>query len=115
MMLSLKYAQTEVENVIDKIILNKLSVDFNCLEEIPYLNIAKLLYEQGKYAESLKLCEFIKTITDTAPVWNIIGDVYRAVGRYGKCIEAYKKYLVLNEDDEEVAEKLLQTYEEALK
>ncbi|MCM1266146.1 MAG: hypothetical protein NC200_08105 [Candidatus Gastranaerophilales bacterium] len=114
MMLSLKYAQTEVESVEEKILLNKLSIDFNYKEEIPYLNIAKLLFEEKHYAEALELCEFIKTITETAPVWNISGDVYRALKRYGKCIEAYKTYLDLNEDDDEVAEKLLQVYEEAL-
>lgn len=112
--LSLNYTETEIDDIQDKILLNKMSVEFNHAEEIPYLNIARVLYEQGKYAEAVELCEFIKTISDTAPVWNLLGDIYRAVKRYGQCINAYRIYLELNEDDEEVANKLAEVYEEAL-
>ena len=76
-------------------------------------------YYEGKsvarnYSEAIKLCEFIKTITDTAPVWSLIGDIYRALKMYGKSIEAYKYYLNLNEDDDEATETLKEIYEEAL-
>ena len=105
-MLSLKYAQTEFESDEEKILLNKISIELNYKEEIPYLNLAKIMYNNAKYAESIELCEYIKTITDSAPVWHILGDIYRATKDYGMAIEAYKKYLELNEDDYEV-EKVL--------
>lgn len=112
--LSLKYTKVETDNIEDKILLNKMSVEFNPMEEIPYLNIARILYENKNYFESLELCEYIKTITDTAPVWSLIGDIYRELKMYGKSIEAYKYYLKLNEDDDEASETLQKIYEEAL-
>ena len=112
--LSLKYAQTEFESDEEKILLNKISIELNYKEEIPYLNIARIMYSNGKYAEAIELCEYIKTITDSAPVWNILGDIYRATKDYGMAIEAYKKYLELNEDDYEIEKVLEEVYEEAL-
>lgn len=112
--LSLKYTKVETDNIEDKIYLNKMSIEFNPLEEIPYLNIARALYENENYSEAIELCEFIKTITDTAPVWSLIGDIYRTLKMYGKSIEAYKYYLKLNEDDDEATETLKEIYEEAL-
>lgn len=113
--LSLKYMDIEMELSKDKLKINKMSIELNPLEEIPYINMAKILYETGKYAETLKLCEYIRTLTETAPVWEIMGKVYRSLGRYGESVEAYKKYLELNENDTDALEALNEIYEEALK
>lgn len=113
-MLSLKYAQTEFETDEENILLNKISIEINHKEEIPFLNIAKIFYNNEKYAEAIEICEYIKTISDSAPVWSILGDIYRATKEYGLSIEAYKKYLELNEDDYEVEKTLQDVYEEAL-
>jgi len=112
--LSLKYTNVETDNIEDKIYMNKLSVELNPPEEIAYLNIARALYENGNYAESLELCKFIKTISDTAPVWCLLGDIYRSLKMYGESIDSYRTYLELNENDEEAEQTLSEIYEEAL-
>lgn len=113
--LSLKYPNIETDNPKEKIMLHKMGIEFNPTEEISYLGIAKILLEEKKYPQVIKLCEYIKTISDTAPVWEILGDTYRELKDYGKSIDAYSKYLELNEKDAEGEAKLAETYEEALK
>ncbi len=113
--LSLKYQNIETNNPKEKMLLCKMSIEFNPKEEISYLSIAKLLLAEKKYPEVIKICEYIKTISDTAPVWEILGDTYRELKEYGKSIDAYVNYLELNEKDSEGEKKLRETYEEALK
>jgi tetratricopeptide (TPR) repeat protein len=113
-LLSLKYSQLDGKTLEDNIVINKMSIEFNPSEEIPYLSIGQALFDNGHYLEVIKLCEFIKTISDTAPVWKLIGDAYRKLGQYGFCIESYQKYLELNEDDYEMKDELNKVYEEAL-
>ena len=102
-----RYKLDQLSNVIANIITNMADV------KIAYERINEL-YENENYSEAIELCEFIKTITDTAPVWSLIGDIYRTLKMYGKSIEAYKYYLKLNEDDDEATETLKEIYEEAL-
>ena len=113
-LLSLKYTNIETDNFEEKIKLNKMSIDYNWEEEIPYLIIARYLYEKEHYEEALKLCEYILKITSTAPVYNILGDIYRKLGEYGRAIENYKKYTEMNDGDDEAIETLNTLYEEAL-
>lgn len=112
--LSIKYPNIKTDSPLEKIILNKMSIELNPTEELSYLGIAKVLFEEKKYPEVIKLCEYIKTISNTAPVWEILGDTYRELKQYGKSIDAYVKYLELNEKDREGEEKLQKVYEEAL-
>ena len=114
-LLSLKYTGFKSDNYEETISVNKMSIDFKYDEDIPYLLIGRILYENGKYVEALKLCSYIETITTTAPVWSLYGDIYRKLGEYGKAIHSYLKYLELNEDDEEGKQTLAELYEEALK
>jgi len=114
-LLSLKFTNFESENLEEKICVNKMSVNFKYDEDIPYIIIARTLYKNKKYPEALKLCEFIETISSSAPVWSLYGDIYREIGEYGKAIQSYLKYLELNKNDEEGLETLEELYEEALK
>lgn len=112
--LALKYTNVETENYEDKIEINKMSIDFNHTEEMAYLNIAKVLYEQKKYIEGLRLCEYIKTLATTAPVYEILGDIYRDMKYYGDSVASYKRYLELNENDTDAKARLNEIYEEAI-
>ena len=112
--LALKYSNLETESYEDKIEINKMSIDFNHTEEMAYLNIAKVLYEQKKYVEGLRLCEYIKTLATTAPVYEILGDIYRDLKYYGDSVASYKRYLELNENDTEAKDRLNEIYEEAI-
>ena len=114
-LLSLKYLGFKTENSEEKIIISKMSIEFNPEEELAYISLAKSLYEFGKYPEAVSLCEYIKTFSETAPVWEILGDVYRDLEVWGKSVEAYKKYVEINDGDLEVADKLESVYKEALK
>ena len=112
--LALKYTNIEIEDYEDKIEINKMSVELNHIEEMAYLNIARTLYEQKKYVEAIRLCEYIKTLATTAPVYEILGDVYRDLKYYDESIASYKRYLELNENDTDAKARLDEIYEEAL-
>lgn len=112
--LALKYTNIEIEDYKDKIEINKMSVELNHIEEMAYLNIAKTLHKQKKYVETIRLCEYIKTLATTAPVYEILGDVYRDLKYYDESIASYKRYLELNENDIEAKARLDEIYEEAL-
>ena len=112
--LALKYTEVETDSLEERIELNKMSIELNCNEEIPYINLANVLYENGKYPETMEMCSVLKEISDTAPMWEILGKTYRKLGMYGEAIESYRKYLRLNESDNEALECLNEIYEEAL-
>lgn len=111
--LALKFSDVKTLGVKQTIELNNLSIELNPQEEIPYINIAKALYRDKQYEKALVYCDKIKT-PESAPVWEILGDIYRETGDYGSAIEVYNKYLLLNENDTQGVEKLKQTYLEAL-
>lgn len=113
--LSLKYANYETSDFKEKLMLNKMSIDCNCMEDIPFIKIGRALFENGNYPEAMQICYHLKEISDTAPTYSLMGDIYRKQGNYGEAINAYLKYLELNENDEEGMETLQQLYEEALK
>lgn len=110
--LALKYLESKPESHKTKIIFDKMSIDFNEKEELAYIDLAKILLEDKKYIETIALCDYIKTLSDTAPVWEISGDAYRNLKMYGDSIENYKHYLSINEYDDEVQKKLDDTYKE---
>ena len=111
---SLKYSSMETDNPKERLLLDKMSVEYSPDEEIHYISIAKTLCQEGKYPEAIEVCEYIKTISDSSPVWEILGDIYRATKDYGKSVEAYTKYLKLNENDNEGEVKLKEVLDEVL-
>lgn len=113
-MTALKYTNTDCNDIENQIMINKMAIELNPEEEISYLKIARTLYEQEKYTQALELCEYIKTISNTAPVWSLSGDIYRSLGKYDKSIDSYLTYVKLNEDDEKALKTLDEIYEEAL-
>ena len=113
-LLSLKYLSLNTEDTVQKINLAKMSIDFNPSEEFSYIELAKGLYKLGKYPETIELCEYIKSSFESVPIWEILGDTYRKLGQWGKSVEAYKNYIEINDGDLDVAEKLEETYKEAL-
>lgn len=113
-LLSIKYATVNPDKMEDKIKFYKMSIEYNWAEEIPYLGIAKTLYENNHLEEALRLCNYILEITTTAPVYKLMGDIYRKYGEYGSAIENYIKYTDMNDGDDEAFEILSELYEEAI-
>ncbi len=112
--LSYEYINYKTDILKDKIILTKMSIEFNPFDEIPLTNLGNILLEQKKYDEAVSLIQYLRHYYDTAPIFNLSGDIYRALHQYGAAIENYKKYLSLNKKDKDVIDKLAKTYEEAL-
>lgn len=113
--LALKYTEQDFTNIYEYITVNKMSIELNSEEEIPYINILNALYKNKKYPEIIELSKLMLKTSDTAPMWEILGKTYRDTGRYGEAIKAYKHYLKLNENDETAQEDLNKIYEEAFK
>lgn len=112
--LALKYTNIKLKDIKKVIHINNLSIELNPNNEIPYINIAKELLKEKKYKQVSDICERIKTISDTAPVWEILGNTYYAQKDYGKAIESYIQYLELNENDDKGRKKLYKIYQESL-
>lgn len=112
--LSLKLSDMDIDNPDEKIKINEISIELNDKEEYPYLNIANALYEKGMFSEAAEVCKKITKMFESAPVWEILGKILRVQKKYDLSVEAYKKYLTLNEKDEEAERALYDIYEELL-
>ena len=113
-LLALKYTNTDCDNIEDKIMINKMAIELNPQEDIPYIKIGRALFEDGHTIQALKLCEYIKTFSDTIPLLSLLGDVCRSLGMYAESIDAYSNILKIKEDDEETLAKIDEICEEAL-
>ena len=112
--LALKYSCVSSEDLHTVLKFNELSIEFNPKEEIPYLNIANILFEKEKYLDAIKICEKIQSFSNTPPVKELLGKIYRKLGQYDLAIDFYKQYLDLNENDENALDVLYEIYNEAL-
>ena len=112
--LALKYTNIKLNDPKKQIRINELSLELNPDEDIPQINIAKIYYHEKKYEKAIKICTNIINISETAPAWEILGDIYQKQKDYGKAVESYKKYLELNENDTKGEEKLYKTYRESV-
>ena len=113
-LLALKYTNTNYDDFEDKIMINKMAIELNPKEEIPYIKIARTLFEDGHALQALELCEYIKTFSDTIPLLSLSGEIYRSLGMYAESIDAYSNILKINEDDEETLATIEEICEEVL-
>ncbi|MCR5265943.1 MAG: hypothetical protein K6E29_05045 [Cyanobacteria bacterium RUI128] len=113
--LALHYATTNLKNKAEYIQLNKMSIDFNPKEELPYFNIMKILYADKKYSEIIKMCEYLSTYSNSATIYSFMGSVYLKLKQYGKALRAFDIYTTLNQNDKQIENKIQKIYKEILK
>ena len=113
--LALHYAYTKLKNQFDYLRINKMSIEFNPNEELAYYNIMVTLIKNKKYAEAIKIGEYVAEFSSSSTVWDFLGAIYYKLKKYGKALEAYNNYLKLNNDDSDILNKIKKIYKELLK
>lgn len=114
-LLALEYSKLEIEDINKKIEIIKLCVEFDYQETVHSIELAKLLYEAGKYREAIVLADFIRTIDATAPSRLVLAQAYKDLKVYGLSLAFYKEYLSLNENDKEIKQEMHEVFETMLK
>ncbi|MGA2489277.1 MAG: tetratricopeptide repeat protein, partial [Anaerolineales bacterium] len=71
------------------------SIEFDQGNKLSYCNMASIYIQKGCYAEAIpllnKAIEFSDDTTETASLWNRLGDAYRRLADYDNALEAYRK------------------------
>ena len=113
--LALQYANVSIKDETDYIQLNKMSIALNPKEELPYLNIIKILFIHKKYPEIIKICNYLAQDSISASVYGFLGDAYTKTKQYGKALKAYNQYSAINEYDKDIEKRVKKLYKEILK
>ena len=112
--LAYEYLNVKSDNLIDKVILNKMSIEFNPFDDLSFINLGRLFLDEGKFKEAIATISYLKGFSTTYPIYSLSGDIYKKLGRYGEAIENYLTCLRKNKKDNDIIKKLDETYEEAL-
>lgn len=110
-LLALDYSKLKIDDINKKIKIVKLCIDYDYKETLHAIELAKLLYEAGKYREAIVLADFIRTIDNTAPSRLVLAQTYKDLKLYGLSLAFYKEYLSLNENDKEIKQEMQDVFE----
>ena len=94
------------------ILLNKMSLELNSENELPYLNIAQILANCKKYPEAIKLINYLSELRYSAPVLLFMAKMYSGMKRYDKAIANYNSYLEIYDRDKKAKNSLNKIYDE---
>lgn len=113
-LLALSYTEIESENPDERLKIIRLCLDFDYAEPLHSLSLAKFFLKNKKYREAILLSEYLTTVTNIAPPYLVIARAYSDLKMYAESIDAYNKYLLLNENDVQAENELNLVYEEML-